>query len=192
MMMVVVVVMVVVWVAITSSSEQWFSFFVSSNGLSYKENSLLDEQNQEESKTHNELCDGELHIYLVFCLNLRQNLNQNRQLKTIILLGALLTLVNNSSVSGMRSRKQAAMNTPPEKHEHRLMKICHLLLDPELEFCWSLERNLNGRTPPRNVTRVITRIVATFSFSSLSPELLSVAKLFGSISIFFCKFLVFW
>lgn len=66
------------------------------------------------------------------------------------------------------------------------MRICHLLLDTELEFSWSLERNLNGRTPPRKVTRVITRIVATFSFSNLSPELLSIFKLFEweSISIF--------
>jgi len=70
------VVVMVVWVAITSSSEQWFSFFMSSNGLSYKENSLLYEKYQEESKTDNELCDWELHIYLVFCLNLRQNLGK--------------------------------------------------------------------------------------------------------------------
>ena len=170
-------VVVMMWMVITPGTEQWFSFFVSSDSLSYKENSLLYEQDQEEPKADDELRDGELHIYVVFCLNLCQNLNQNWQLKIIISLGASLTSVNNSSVSGMRSRKQAAMNTPPEKHEHRLMKICHLLLDPELEFCWSLERNLKGRTPPRNVTRVITRIVATFSFSSLSPELLSVAKL---------------
>ena len=90
MMMMMVVVVVVVWVVVTSGSEQWFSFSVSSNVLSYKENSLLYEKDQEESKADNELRDGELHIYLVFCLNLRQNLNQNGQLKTIILLGALL------------------------------------------------------------------------------------------------------
>ena len=78
------------------------------------------------------------------------------------------------------------MKTPPEKQEQRLMKIRHLLLDPELEFCWSFERNLKGRTPPRKVMRAINRMVATFSFSSLSPELLPVVKLFGlaSISIF--------
>jgi len=37
---------------------------------------------------------------------------------------------NNSSVSGMRSRKQAAIKTPPEKQEQRLMKTSHLLLEP--------------------------------------------------------------
>ena len=181
-MIMMVVMVVMVWVVVTSGSEQWFSFFVSSNVLSYKENSLLYEKDQEEPKADNELRDGELHIYVVFCLNLHENLNQNWQLKIIIFLLAL-TLENNSSVSGMRSRKQAAMKTPPEKQEQRLITIFHLLLDPELEFCWSLERNLNGRTPPRKVTRVITRIVATFSFSSLSSEVLPVARLFEWVSM---------
>ena len=77
------------------------------------------------------------------------------------------------------------MKTPPEKQEQRLMTIFHLLLDLELEFCCSLERNLKGRTPPRKVTRVIKRIVATFSFSSLSPdsELLPAPKLLVLVSV---------
>lgn len=73
LVMMMMVVMVVMWVII-SGSEQWFSFFARSHGLSYEENSLLYEKNQEESEANNELRDRELHIYLVFCLDLRQNL----------------------------------------------------------------------------------------------------------------------
>ena len=89
-MMMMVVMVVMVWVVVTSGSEQWFSFFVSSNVLSYKENSLLYEKDQEEPKADNELRDGELHIYVVFCLNLHENLNQNWQLKIITFLSAHL------------------------------------------------------------------------------------------------------
>ena len=90
MMMMMVMVVMVVWVITSSRSEQWFSFFARSHGLSYEENGLLYKKNQEEPEADNELRDGELHIYLVFCLNLRQNLNQNGQLKIIILLGTSL------------------------------------------------------------------------------------------------------
>ena len=90
MMMMVVVMTVMVLVVVTSGPEQWFSFFVSSYVLSYKENSLLYEEDQEESTGDNELRDGELHIYVVFCLNLHENLNQNWQLKIITFLSAHL------------------------------------------------------------------------------------------------------
>ena len=76
-MMVVVVVMVMVRVVVSSVFKQRLSFLVRSNGLSDEENSLLYEKNQEESKADDELRDRELHIYVVFCLYLCQNLNQN-------------------------------------------------------------------------------------------------------------------
>ena len=89
MMMMMVVVMM--WMVITPGTEQWFSFFVSSDSLSYKENSLLYEQDQEEPKADDELRDGELHVQVVFCFNLRQNLNRNLQLKIIIVFDAHLS-----------------------------------------------------------------------------------------------------
>jgi len=72
----------------------------------------------------------------------------------------------------MRSRKQAAIKTPPEKQEQRLMKVSHLLLEAWLVLSRSLEKNLNGRTPPRKVMSAMTIIVAIFSLNRLEDSIL--------------------
>ena len=73
----------------------------------------------------------------------------------------------------MRSKKQAAIKTPPEKQEQRLMKISHLRLEPLCVLSRSFDRNLKGIIPPRNVTQAITSIVAIFSLSSLLDVFMS-------------------
>ena len=108
--------------------EQWLSLVLSGKRLLDEENHLLYEEYQEEPTTNDKFGDGKVDSDPVLCLNLLKYLNQTwLGLKYS---SAVLTSSNSSSVSGIRSRKQAAMNTPPEKQEQRLMKTSHLLLEP--------------------------------------------------------------
>ena len=68
-----------------------------------------------------------------------------------------------ASTSGSKSRMQAAMKTPPEKHEQKLMKFRHHLLEPASWLCLRAEKSLRGSIPKRKVIAVMARIVNTFS-----------------------------
>ena len=63
----------------------------------------------------------------------------------------------------MRSRKQAAMKTPPEKQEQRLMKVSQRVLEERSELCLSCENSLRGSIPQRNVMTIMANRVTIFS-----------------------------
>ena len=52
-----------------------------------------------------------------------------------------------SSTSGNRSRRQAAMKTPPEKQEQKLMMVRHRDLESASWLCRSWENSLRGNMP---------------------------------------------
>ena len=75
-----------------------------------------------------------------------------------------------SSSSGNMSKRQAAMKTPPEKHEQKLMKILQRILDWWSWLCLNWEKSLTGSIPNKKVMAVMANNVITFSVIKPTPR----------------------
>ena len=68
------------------------------------------------------------------------------------------------------SRRQAAMKTPPEKQEQKLMMVLQRVLDWSFWLCFTLEMGLTGSIPNKKVMAVMATNVMIFSVIKLTPR----------------------
>jgi len=74
-----------------------------------------------------------------------------------------------SSTSGTRSSRQAPINTPPAKHEAKLITFLHLLLAAASLVSRTAEKSFKGIMPKRKVTTIIVAVTMSFSVRREEP-----------------------
>merc|ERR1719220_1393129 len=84
------------------------------------------------------------------------------------------TFLKLSSTSGRRSRRQAAIKTPPAKQEEKDITRRHLILDVTSGLFLNCANSLSGSIPKRKVATAIMANVITFSVTNVTASILSI------------------